>query len=170
MASILDPWNPPTTWSHVTYLTMSNFDAYMQNLKESTLAIFTTQHAMLVNHGIGDRLVGRSSMTFQESFDKDSLDGNGEWWQWDCIMNIDENVDNLKDYAGMTYILEPWNPPTPWRHVSYLTMSNFDPYSHKLKKFKRWPHSLLNVRCWWIMVLVMGLLEDIPWYFKRVLT
>jgi hypothetical protein len=28
-----------------------------------------------VDNGIGDGLVGRRSMTFQESFDKDSIDG-----------------------------------------------------------------------------------------------
>ena len=58
-------------------------------------------------------LIGRRSMTFKESFDKDFVDGNDKWWQWDCIMNVDENVDDLKDYAGTTCILEPWNPPTP---------------------------------------------------------
>jgi hypothetical protein len=42
------------------------------------LAPFTTQRAMLVDNGIGDGIVGRRSMTFQESFDKDSIDGNGE--------------------------------------------------------------------------------------------
>ena len=44
----------------------------------STLAPFTAQHAMLVDNGIGVGLVGRRSMTFQESFDKYSIDGNGE--------------------------------------------------------------------------------------------
>ena len=45
----------------------------------STLAPFTTQRAMSVNNDIGDGLViGRCSMTFQEIFDKDSIDGNGE--------------------------------------------------------------------------------------------
>ncbi|CAF1524969.1 unnamed protein product, partial [Adineta steineri] len=44
----------------------------------STLAPFATQHAMSVDNGIGDGLVGRCSMTFQESFEKDSIDGNGE--------------------------------------------------------------------------------------------
>ena len=115
-------------------------------------------------------LIGRRSMTFQESFDKDSTDGNDEWWQWECMMNADENMDDLKDYAGMTCILEPWNPPTLWKHVSYLAMSNFDTYRHKLKGFQHWFHSLLNVWRWWIMVLVMGLLEDVPWHFKRVST
>ena len=43
------------------------------------LAPFTAQRATLVDNGIDDGLViGRHSMTFQESFDKDSLDGNGE--------------------------------------------------------------------------------------------
>ena len=44
----------------------------------STLAPFTAQHAMSVDNGISDGLVGISSMTFQESFDKHSIDGNGE--------------------------------------------------------------------------------------------
>ena len=42
-------------------------------------------------------------MTFQQSFDNDTIDGNDEWWQWDCMMNVDENVDDLKDY------LDPWD-------------------------------------------------------------
>ena len=42
----------------------------------STLAPFTSQRATSVDNGIGDGLVGRRSMTFQESFDKDSIDGN----------------------------------------------------------------------------------------------
>ena len=136
----------------------------------STLATFIAQRAVSVDHGIGDGLVGRCSMTFQESFNKYFIDGNGKWWQWDCMMNVDENVDDLKDYASTTCILEPWNPPTPWRHVSYLTMSNFDAYRHKFNEFQRWPLSLINVQRWWIMALVRGLLEDIPWHFKRVLT
>ena len=44
----------------------------------SKLAPFTTQRVTLVDNGIGDGLVGRCSMTFQESFDQDSVDGNGE--------------------------------------------------------------------------------------------
>jgi hypothetical protein len=31
-----------------------------------------------VDNGIGDGIVERRSMTFQESFDKDFVDGNGE--------------------------------------------------------------------------------------------
>jgi hypothetical protein len=30
------------------------------------------------------------------------------------MMNVDENVDNLKHYAGTTCILEPSNRPTPF--------------------------------------------------------
>ena len=44
----------------------------------STLSPFTTQRVTSVYNGIGDGLVERRSMTFQDSFDKDSLDGNGE--------------------------------------------------------------------------------------------
>ena len=109
-------------------------------------------------------------MTFQESFDKDSIDGNGEWWQLHYMMNVDENIDDVKHYVGTTCILEPWNLPSVWRHVSYLTVSNFDAYRHKSKEFQRWPLSLLNVQRQWIMDLVMGLFEDVPWHFKRVLT
>ena len=103
----------------------------------STLAPFTSQRATSVDNGIGDGIViARRSMTFQESFNKDSLDGNGEWWQWDCMMNVDENVEDVKDYAGTTCNLEPWNPPTPWRHASYLTVSNLGTYRNMLKEIK----------------------------------
>ena len=45
----------------------------------SMLDPFIAQRATLVDNCIGDGLViGRRSMTFQESFDKDSFDGNGE--------------------------------------------------------------------------------------------
>jgi hypothetical protein len=44
----------------------------------SMLAPFTTQRAMSVDNGIGDGIVGRHSMTFQESFDNDFVDGNDE--------------------------------------------------------------------------------------------
>ena len=44
----------------------------------SMLALFTSQHVMLVDNGIGDGLDGRCSMTFQESFNKDFVVGNGE--------------------------------------------------------------------------------------------
>ena len=125
---------------------------------------------MSVDNDIGDGLVGIRSMTFWDSFDKYSLDGNGEWWPWDYMMNVDENVENHKDYVGTTWILEPWKPPTTWRHVSYLTMSNFNAYRHKLLEFQRWSLSLLNVWHRWIMALVMGLLEDVPWHFKIVST
>ena len=82
-----------------------------------------------------------------------------EWWQWDYMMNVDENMDDLKDYAGTTCILDPWNPPISWRHVSYQTMSNFDTYRNKLKEFERWPHSPLSMQGHWIMALVVGFLN-----------
>ena len=128
----------------------------------STLAPFTTQHVTSMDNGIGDGLVRRRSMTFRESFDEDFIDGNSVSLQWDCMMNIDENVDDIKHYALTTCNLEPWNHPTPWRHVSYLTKSNFDAYRHKLKEFPCWTLSLLNVRRRWIVALVMGLLEYVP--------
>ena len=76
-----------------------------------------------------------------------------------CMMNIDSNVDDLKDYVGTSiYILKSRNPPISSRHVFNLTMSNFDAYRHILKKFKHWPHSFLTVRVWW-KTFVMGVLE-----------
>ena len=45
----------------------------------STLAPFTAQHMTSMDNGIVmGLLLGRVSVTFQESFDKDSIDGNGE--------------------------------------------------------------------------------------------
>ena len=44
----------------------------------SMLVPFTTQRAALVDNGIGDGIVGRLSMIFQERFDKDYVDGNGK--------------------------------------------------------------------------------------------
>ena len=44
----------------------------------SMLVPFTAQRVTLMDHDISDGNVGRRSMTFQESFDKDSIDGNGE--------------------------------------------------------------------------------------------
>jgi hypothetical protein len=38
-------------------------------------------------------------------------------------------------------MFESGNPPILSLHVSSLTMSNFSPYKHKLKKFQHWPHS-----------------------------
>ena len=82
------------------------------------------------------------------------------------MMNVDANVDDLKDYVGTSYILESWNPPIPSRHVSSLTMSNFDAYRHILKKFQHWPHSLLTMqgRCMKFVVVEL----EVPWHFKRV--
>ena len=42
------------------------------------LSPFTDQCATSVDNDIGDGLVGRRSITFQESFDKDSINGNVE--------------------------------------------------------------------------------------------
>jgi hypothetical protein len=61
------------------------------------------------------------------------------------ILNVDANMDDLKYYVGTSNILESRNPPIPSRHVSSLTMSNFDAYRHRLKKFQCWPHSLLTM-------------------------
>ena len=44
----------------------------------STLAPFTGQRVTSVDNGIGYGIVGRRSMTFPESFDKDFVNGNGE--------------------------------------------------------------------------------------------
>ena len=84
-------------------------------------------------------------------------------------MNIDANVDDLNEYMGTSCILESWNHPIPSRHVSSLTMSNFDAYRHILKKFQRWPHSLVLTMWGWCMKFVLVELE-VPWHFKRVPT
>ena len=120
---------------------------------------FTAQRVVSVDHDIGDGCVERNSMTFQESFYKYSINGNDEWWQWDCMMNAHANVDDFKYYVGTSCILESWNHPTPSRHVSYVTMSNFNAYRHTLKEFQHWPHSPLNVQRRWIMALAEGFLN-----------
>ena len=44
------------------------------------LPLFTSQSATSVDNGTSDGLVvGGHSMTFQESLDKDSIDGNDKW-------------------------------------------------------------------------------------------
>ena len=169
---ILEHWNPPTKWRHVSYLTMPNFDAYMLKVKEfqdCPHSLLNVQCWWIMALVVGV-LNGWCSMTFQESFGKDSNDGIGDWRQWHYIINVDENIDDLKHYASTTCILEPWNTPTAWRHVPYLAMSNFDADKHKLKEFQHWPLSLLNMRRRWIMALVTSLLEDVSWHFKRVST
>jgi hypothetical protein len=60
-----------------------------------------------------------------------------------CMMNVDANMDDLKDYVGTSRILESQIPRIQSRNVSSLTMSNLGAYMHGLNKFKRWPHSLL---------------------------
>ena len=45
-------------------------------------------------------------------------------------MKVHENMEDVKDYAGMSDILEYLNPNISSRHVSHLTMSNFDTYMH----------------------------------------
>jgi hypothetical protein len=86
------------------------------------------------------------------------------------IMNVVANMDDLKYYvAGTLNILESWNPPIPWRHVSSLTMSNFDAYRHILKRFQHWPHSLvLTMRGQCMKFMVVEL--EVPWHFKIVPT
>ena len=63
-----------------------------------------------------------------------------------CMMNVDGNVDDIKDYVGTSDILESSNPPILSRHVYILTMSNFNAYNHSLKKSQCCPHSLFIVR------------------------
>jgi hypothetical protein len=43
-------------------------------------------------------------------------------------------------------MFESGNPPILSLHASSLTMSNFNPYKHKLKKFQRWPHSHVSMQ------------------------
>jgi hypothetical protein len=46
-------------------------------------------------------------MTFQESSNKDSIDGKMNDDNETCpIMNVDANMDDLKDYVGTSNILE----------------------------------------------------------------
>jgi len=78
-------------------------------------------------------------------------------------------VDDVKDYVGTSYILESWNPPIPSRHVSSLTMPNFDAYKHILNKFQRWTHSIVLTMRGHCMTFVVVELE-VPWNFKRVPT
>jgi hypothetical protein len=55
-----------------------------------------------------------------------------------CNMkNVDANIDDLKYYMETSYILESLNPVISSRHVSSLTMSNFDACKYTLKKFQR---------------------------------
>jgi hypothetical protein len=56
------------------------------------------------------------------------------------MMNIDAKMDNIKDYVGTPGILESRNPRIPSRHVSSLTMSNFNAYMNSLNEFQCWPH------------------------------
>jgi len=98
------------------------------------LASFITHCVGLVDD-IVDGSVGRHSMTFQESFDQDSINGNYEWWKWDCTMKVHTNMEDVEDYVGKSCILESWNPRKPSRHVSHLTISNFDAYRHSWKNF-----------------------------------
>ena len=111
----------------------------------SALAPFTAQHAMSVDNGISDGLLEDVPWHLKIASTKIPLmgmvndDNETTWWM------LMKNMDNLKGYVGTTCILEPWNPPTTWRHVSYLTMSNFDAYRHKLKEVECWPHSSLNM-------------------------
>jgi hypothetical protein len=74
------------------------------------------------------------------------------------ILNVDANMDDLKYYAGTSNILKSLNPPIPSRQLSSLTMTNFNAYMNKLKKFQRLPHSLLTVRVRW-KKFVTGVLE-----------
>ena len=122
-----------------------------------------------MDNGIGDRLVNWKafhdiSREFRKRF---------YWWEWQKMTKRlhDERWWKCgwsKHYVGITCILEPLNPPTPWRHVSFLTMSNFDAYMHKLMEFERCPHSPLSMQAQWIMALVVGFLNG--WHFKRVST
>jgi hypothetical protein len=45
-------------------------------------------------------------MTFQESSDKDSIEGMTNDDNETCMMNVDANMDDLKYYVGTSDILE----------------------------------------------------------------
>ena len=89
---------------------------------------------------------------------------DGKWWPMNGA-----NVEIFSKFLCMTsYILDSWNPLTSSRHVSSLTMSNFDAYMYILKKFQCWPHSLLTMWGWCMTFVVVEL--EVPWHFKRVPT
>jgi hypothetical protein len=123
------------------------------------LAPFTTNYVGLV-HDICDGCnIGSSMSNFKIVPTTILYKGMTNYDNETCMMNIDSNVDDIKDYVGTSiYILKSQNPPISSRHVFNLTMSNFNAYMHILKKFQRWPHSLLTIggRC---MTFVMGVLE-----------
>jgi len=84
-------------------------------------------------------------------------------------MNIDENMEDLEYYMGTPNILESWNHPIPSMHVFSLTMWNIDAYTHILKKFQHWTHSLILTM--WVRCMTFVVVElEIPWHFKRVPT
>ena len=120
-------------WKHQTSLSLKSSHAvracvlsnhvkfrciYAQVEVISTLAPFTSQRATLVDHGIGDGLVGRHSMTFQSSFDKYFVHGMNHdhettWWTvmqtWmiskilrACQASL--NLETLPHYEGMCLI------------------------------------------------------------------
>ena len=85
----------------------------------SMLVPFTAQRVMSLDHGIGDGLVGRRSMTFVENLDKDSIDGmvNDEnetaWWtlmqtwmiskiMWEWHASL--SLETLWDREGMCLV------------------------------------------------------------------
>ena len=161
-SNILKYRNPPIPSRKLSSLTMSN----IENI--STLSPFTA-HCLRSVEEIFEGCIWSSMSNFKIVSTTILYKGMKNIGNETCMMNVYENVYDLKYYVGTSYILESWNHPILSRHLSILNMSNFDAYMYSLKKFQRWPHSLLTVwgRC--KMTFVMGVLE-VPWNFKRVLT
>jgi len=165
---ILESWNPPIPSRHVSSLIVSNFDAYRHILKKFQL----WPHSLLAMRGrciaivVGELKVPWNFKRIPTKILQMAMKNDDNETS---IMNVDANMDDLKYYMGTSDILESWNPSIPSRHVSSITMSNFDAYKHSLKKFQRWPHSILTMWSRWKMTFVMGVLE-VPWHFKRVAT
>ena len=152
---ILESWNPPILSRHVSSLTMPNFDAYRHILKKFQRC----PHSLLNMRGpcmtffvVELEVPSHFKRSPTNILHMEMMNYENET----SIINVDENMDDLKDYVGTSNILESWNPPILSRHVSSLTMSNFDAYMHSLKKFHVGPiHcSLCEVdekwHWWWV--------------------
>ena len=154
-SNILKYWNLPISSRKLSSLTISNFDTYNHILNKFQ----RWPHSLLTMRGrCMTFVVGELEVPWHfkrvptNILQMETLIDDNET----SIMNVDANMENLKDYVGTSYILEYWNHPIPSSHVSSLTMSNFDAYMHSLKKFQRCPHSLLTMRGRCKMTFVVG--------------
>ena len=149
-SDILESWNPPIISRHVSSLTTSNFDTYRHSLKKFQRWL----HSLLTMRGrCMTFLVGELEVQWHlkrvptNILQMETMNDDNET----SIINVDANMEDIKDYVGTSYILESWNPPILSRHVSSLTMSNFNTYRKHFKKVQSWPHSLLIVQHWWLV-------------------